>query len=117
MIRKFFKWLFAKEYKEALALLESARAVPVKYVKYETYSFDSLRFLEPMQETIKSPYFKFWLLERKSEYDRLVKYGTVINRESNIGRSMAIDEILADCATFETKYRELIDEQAQNAKI
>lgn len=117
MIRKLLKWIFKKEYSEALALLENAKSIPARYVKYEVYKIDSLQFLEPMQEIIKSPYFKFWLLERKGEYDKLIKYGTVINRDMNIGRAMAIDEILSDCVTFDTKYHELIEEQGKNAQI
>lgn len=117
MIRWLLKWLFRKEYKEALRLVESARSIPVRYVKYDTYKMDSLEFLGPMQDTIKSPLFKFWLFERKAECERLIKYGTLNNRDMNIGRAMLIDELLADCVGFETKYRELIEEQAQNAKI
>lgn len=117
MIRAILRWLFKKEYAEAKALIESAKALPVRYVKYETYGIDTIQFLDPMQEIIKSTQFKFWLFERKAEYDKLIKYGTVANREMNIGRSMAIDELLADCVSFDTKYREILAEQATNAKV
>jgi hypothetical protein len=117
MIRWMLKWVFKKEYSEALKLLEAAQAIPLRYVKYDTYKLDSLQFLEPMQETIKSTYVKYWLFSRRDEYERLIKYGTAINRDQNIGRAMAIDELLLDLAGFGAKYRELIEEQAKDAKI
>ena len=117
MIRRLLKWLFAKEYAEARALIENAKALPVRYVKYESYNMDTMQFLIPIQEIIKSSYFRFWLLERKAKYSEAIKYGTIEDRDLNIGRAMAIDQIFIDCVNFETKYRELLEGQAENAKV
>ncbi len=118
MIRRFLKWIFKKEYAEAMVLVEQARSLPARYVKYESYSMKSLQFLDPLQSIIKNVYFKFWLLERRANYFEAIKYGDLTNREMNIGRAMAIDELLnVDCMNFEKDYRELIEEQARDAKI
>jgi hypothetical protein len=118
MIRFFLNWLFKKQYAEARQLLDAAKALPARFVKYDHYDMATMRFLQPIQEIIKSVFLKFWLLERRAEYERLIKYGDLINREMNIGRAMAIDELLKDCQAFESKYNEiLIEESNKNVEI
>ena len=112
------KWLFRRIFKrelaEVAAITKAAKEhFNLQYVKYETFNMESEAFLFQVQMIIKSPVFLFWVLERKRQYEDLIKYGTPTNRENNLGRAMAMDEMLRDIKTFETKYRELLAEKAR----
>ena len=109
-----FRWIFKRELAEVAAITKAAKEYfNVQYVKYETFGMDSEAFLFPVQMIIKSPVFLFWVLERKRQYEDLIKYSTPANRENNLGRAMAMDEMLKDMKTFETKYREILAEKAR----
>jgi hypothetical protein len=110
MIKKLLRWLFKKEYQEAKDLIEQAKAYNNKvFINYTRYPLDSKEFILGVQLIINSEFLTIWLNERKLTYDSLVKYGTVVNRENNIGRSMAIDELLKDADTFKSCYKELLE--------
>jgi hypothetical protein len=109
-----FRWLFRRELAEVTAITKAAKEYfNVQYVKYETFSMDSEAFLFPIQSICKSAALLFWVLERKRQYEDLIKYGTPANRENNLGRAMAMDEMLKDMRTFETKYLEILAEKAR----
>jgi hypothetical protein len=121
MIKAFFRWLFKAEYLEAQLMLQKAKEIKPAYVKYDVLNIKSFSFLTKMQDIMKSPEFKFWLAERQREYDRLVKYSTVtndFNRSLNIGRSMAIDDLLSDLEMYNKDYLILLntDKEAANAE-
>jgi hypothetical protein len=108
-MRRFFKWLFKKEYAEALSLVEQARKLGDKYVAYQTFNVTESPFLFAMSEISEMPEVRFWLLERQRQADQLVKYSTDGNRDHNIGRSMLIDELLGDLKKFKVSYLELLE--------
>ena len=121
MIKAFFRWLFKDEYQEAQLLLQKAKEINPAYVKYEVLNTKGFAFITKMQDIIKSAEFKFWIAERQREYDRLVKYSTVtndFNRSLNIGRSMAMDDLLNDLEMYNKDYLTLMntDNEAANAE-
>jgi len=121
MIKAFFRWLFKVEYEEARLMLQKSKEIKPIYVKYEVMNTKSFTYLLKMQDIIKSPEFKFWIAERQREYDRLVKYSTVtsdFNRTLNIGRSMAMDDLLNDLEMYNKDYLMLLntDKEAANAE-
>jgi hypothetical protein len=125
MIKRIIALLFAKELKsakdEAIAevrdILASAKVTAKKqYVKYDRFELDSAEFLYGIQPLFDNKYLTCWILERQREYDRLTKYGDTLNREMNIGRSMAIDELQKDLEIFRSRMEDILEElQTQKA--
>ena len=102
--------LFAKEKKQFAELIKKAND-SVKYVTYKPLDFCSMQFLHGVQSIISSEFILFWLNERKRQYDELIKYAPIANRDNNIGRSMAMDELLGDCIKFKTDYDTLLTQK------
>jgi uncharacterized FlgJ-related protein len=111
-----FRLIFKKELDEVAEITRQAKAhlnIQIEYVNYETFDMESERFLLSILSNVKNPTFLFWILERKRRYDDLIKYGTTANRENNIGRAQAMDELLHDMKIFEQKHNELIAQKAK----
>lgn len=126
MIKTLLKILFRKEFycarqeyvEEARQLLDDAKKTSKKkYVKYERFDLLGELFLSNISQIIDNRYLLCWLNERRDEYDRLIKYGSTENRDMNIGRSMAIDELLIDMDNFAIKYNELLKENENEQQI
>lgn len=117
MIKKLIRWLFKKEYAKVQTLINKAKEYDnIRFVKYEVFDMATEKFLFPIQSIIKSDVFLYWLLERKRQYEELVKYGTVANRENNLGRAMAMDEMLRDCETFKNAFTDILTSKTKVAE-
>ena len=119
MIKKLIAFLFAKEIKaakdraiaEVRDVLASAKLTAKKqFIRYDRFELDSAEFLYGIQPLFDSKYLTCWMLERQREYDRLIKYGDILNREMNIGRSMAIDELQKDLEIFKSRMEDILEE-------
>lgn len=124
MIKKFIRWLFAKEFdavrsefvKDARELLEEAKKTSKRqFIRYDRFDLLGENFLLHINPIVKNKYLLCWLNERKYEYERLIKYGSVENRDMNIGRAMAMDELFKDLEDFELRHAKLLEEK-ENAK-
>jgi hypothetical protein len=118
MIKALLKWLFKKEYAEALNLIRQAKNASFnRYIKIDPFDMKDEGFIIPILQIVNTKEFIFWLVERKGQYENLIKYGTPANRENNIGRAMAIDELLGDCENFKVRHLENVNRQKEVSNV
>lgn len=125
MIKIFIQWLFAREFAQARAeilapaqaLLADAKKLPRKeYIKYDRMDLDGGEFLFGIQTVVDHRCTIAWLNARRDQYTELVKYGTPANRDNNLGRVMAMDELFKDLEIFKAKYLQALEEAANGQR-